>query len=134
MAAGSARRSYGFEHSAVVQCAIDLVQCERHFAEPSDVRANPTAAFTTGEARLAGRRDSCHEKEGGCNCRNALEKLSVHADDVSRSRLLVKVVHVLGADEKSFLQSVSSLARASSAGFGLTLCEPQVGVSLRGLR
>ena len=36
----------------------------------------------------------------------ALEKLSVHVGNFPRTRLLVKVVYVLGADEEAILQSV----------------------------
>jgi hypothetical protein len=34
----------------------------------------------------------------------ALEKLSVHVDDASRTGLLVQIVHVLATDEKAILQ------------------------------
>ena len=38
-----------------------------------------------------------------------LEKLTVHVNDLSRTRLLVKAVHVLGADEQAVLQRVFTL-------------------------
>ena len=36
----------------------------------------------------------------------ALEKLSVHVDNSPRTRLLVKAVNILGADEEAILQGV----------------------------
>jgi hypothetical protein len=83
-----------------------VIQFERHFAEPADVRANPTAAFAPRnfgwrlvEIRVV--------KWSAAACvAAALEKLSMHVDNVSRPRLLVKVVHVLGTDEKEVLQRV----------------------------
>jgi hypothetical protein len=67
---------------------------------------DPTAAFAPGylgwrlvEIRVVKRR-------AAESITTALEEFSVHVDDVSRPRLLVKAVHVLRADEKTVLQRV----------------------------
>jgi hypothetical protein len=99
-------RSHGDEQCAGVQRLIDSIQLERHLAEPADVRAYPTAAVASGN--LGGRPIEIRvvKRSVAASVATALEKLSVHVDNVSRTRLLVKVVHVLGADEKAILQRV----------------------------
>jgi len=100
------RSSYGHKESASIECAIDSIQFKRHFAEPADVRANLAAAFTPAnigrrlvEIRVVKRR-------AAASVAAALEKLSVHVDNFSRTCLLVQAVHVLGAGEKALLQGV----------------------------
>jgi hypothetical protein len=70
------------------------------------VRANPAAAFASGN--LGWRLVEIRVVKGSAaaSVATALEKFSVHVDNVPRTRLLVKVVHVLGADEETVLQSV----------------------------
>jgi hypothetical protein len=87
----------------LIQCSIDSIQLERHFAKPADVRANPTAASAPGD--FGWRLVEIHVAKSwaAAGVATALEKLSVHVDDVLRPRLLVKSVDVLGADEKAIL-------------------------------
>jgi hypothetical protein len=78
---------------------MDSIQLETYFAEPADVWTNPTAAFAPGNF---GRRfvEICvDERRDVASIAAALEQLSVHVNDVSCTCLLVKVVHVLGADK-----------------------------------
>jgi hypothetical protein len=42
--------SYSHEQRALVQCLIDVMQFEWHFAEPADVLADSTAAFASGSS------------------------------------------------------------------------------------
>jgi hypothetical protein len=77
------------EDRAFVQSAKDAIQFEGHFAEPADVRPNPTAALTSGmlgwwivSARVAKWRSAA------CVAA-ALEKLAVHVDDAFRFGLLM---------------------------------------------
>jgi hypothetical protein len=89
-----------------VQSAEDAIQVERHFAEPADVRSNATSAFAPGHFgwRIV---EICIVKwSAAATVATALEKLSVHVDNFPRTRLLVKIVHVLSADEEAVLQAV----------------------------
>ena len=43
------RRARRNEDRAFVQSGEDAIQVERHFAEPADVRSNPTAALAPGK-------------------------------------------------------------------------------------
>ena len=101
-----ARRSYGHKQSALIQCTINPIQFERYFAKPTDVRANPPAASAPGNFgwRLVNVR--VVKRRAVASVATAHEKLSVHVDDLSRTGLLVKVVHVLIADKKALLQGV----------------------------
>src|ERR1019366_1498825 len=78
------RRSYGYEHRAGVQCTIDSIQMEWHFAEPANVWTNPTAALTPGylgwrlvEVRVV-------KGRAAASVATTLEKLSVHVADAFR--------------------------------------------------
>jgi len=114
-----ARRSYGYEQGAGIQRSIDSIQLERHFAEPADVRANPTAASAPWE--FDGRFVEIRVVKWGAatGVATAFEKLAVHVDDVPRTCLLVKVVHVRVQTKRRSCNAFSSLARAKCAGFGL---------------
>jgi len=70
------------------------------------VRAYPTAALAAGN--LGGRlvETRVGKRSTAASVTAALEKLSVHVDDVLRTRLLVQAVHVLRADEQAVLQRV----------------------------
>jgi len=50
----------------------------------------------------------------------ALEKLSVHVDNISCSSQFVEAVHVLGADEKAFLQRLFKLGEGEVGGIRLS--------------
>src|ERR1700722_1636347 len=45
----NARCPDSHEERAFIQFVEDAIQLERHFAEPTDVRANPSAAFAPGK-------------------------------------------------------------------------------------
>src|ERR1700745_2753048 len=46
-----ARRTDRHEDRAFAQCVEDALQLERHFAKPTDVRANPAPAFAPWKLR-----------------------------------------------------------------------------------
>jgi len=81
------------------------------------VRTNQTAAFTAGNFGWRFVDVRVVKWRAAASVAAALEKLSVHVDDVLRTGLLVKVVDVLRADEKTVLQRFSSFVRAKCAGF-----------------
>jgi len=91
------RCAHSHEDGAFVECTEDAIQFERHFAEPADVRANPSAALAPGKLgwRIVG--IGVMKRRSAATVAAALEKFPVHVDDVLRPRLLMKVVHVLGA-------------------------------------
>ena len=62
----------------------------------------------------------------------AFKKFSVHMDDISRARLLVKVVHVLGTDEKAILQRVFKFGESEVCWiwFGCRSNAPTHGIEL----
>jgi len=127
-----ARRSYRHKECALIQCAIDSIQFERHFAEPADVGTNPTAASAPGDfgrRRVEIRVVKCR---AAASIATALEKLSVHVNDVFRTRLLVKSVHVLGADEKAILQRVFKFGESEvrRIRFGCRSNPPTHGIKL----
>jgi hypothetical protein len=70
------------------------------------VRANSTAAFTPGSLGWRFVEIYVVKRRAAASLAAALEKLSVHVDNISCSGLLVKVVHVLGAYEEAILQGV----------------------------
>jgi hypothetical protein len=73
------------------------------------VGANPTAASASGD--FGGRIVEIRVVKWrvAASVATALEKLSVHVDNVPRTCLLVKVVHVLGANKEAILQRVFKL-------------------------
>jgi hypothetical protein len=73
------------------------------------VRANPTAAFAPGHFGWRIVEIRVVKWNVAATVATALEKLSVRVDNFPRTRLLVKAVHVLGADEKAFLQRLFKL-------------------------
>jgi hypothetical protein len=94
------------EDHASLQRVVNPIQFERHLAEPADVRANPTAAFAPVHFgwRIV---EICIVKwSAAATVATAPEKLSVHVDNFPRTRLLVKIVHVLSAGEEAVLQAV----------------------------
>jgi hypothetical protein len=98
------RRTYNYEQRAALQCFIDSIQCERHFAKPTDVRANPASAFAPGKLgwRLM---EICVLKwQAVARIAAVLEKLAMHVDDASCTCLLVQVVHILGTKEQALPQ------------------------------
>jgi hypothetical protein len=70
------------------------------------VRTNPTAAFTSGNFDWRLTEIRVVKGRAAASVATALEKLSVHVDDVSRTCLLVQGVHVLDANEKAILERV----------------------------
>jgi hypothetical protein len=97
----------------------DAIQLERHLAEPTDVRANPTAAFAPGKAGW--RIVSICVAEGCATARvaAALEEFAVHVDNALRPCLLVKIVHVLGAEEQTIFQLLFKLSQREVRRIGL---------------
>ena len=94
-----ARGTYCHEHGALLQRPENLVQLERHFAEPTDVGTNATAACA---ARKPGRRlinIVVFKWRPATGVAAALEKLAMHVNDMLRSRLFVQMVYVLGAEK-----------------------------------
>jgi hypothetical protein len=83
------------------------------------VRANPTAAFALWN--LGWRFVQIHvvEWRAAASVATTFEKVPVHVDHVSRTRLLVKVGHVLGAEEKTILQSVFKFGEGEVRGIRL---------------
>jgi hypothetical protein len=67
------------------------------------MRTNPTAAFAPRDLGWRFVKTRIFKWSTAASVAAALEKLSVHVDDISRTRLLVKAVHVLSADEETFL-------------------------------
>jgi hypothetical protein len=127
-----ARSADGHKESAVIQGPIDSIQVEGHFSEPADVGTNLTAAFTPRNfiRRLVETR--VVERRAAAGIATALEKLSMHVDDVSRTCLLVKAVHVLSADEKALSQSKFKLCEGEVGWirFGCRSNPPTHGVEL----
>jgi hypothetical protein len=76
-----ARRSHGYENSAGFQCLINSIQFERHFAEPANVRANPTAASATGDFGWRFVEICVVKWRAAASVATVLEKFPVHVDD-----------------------------------------------------
>jgi hypothetical protein len=91
------------EDCAFVHSAEDAIQLERHFAEPADVRANPAAAVASGNLRWRIVGGRVVKWRSGASIAAAFEKLPVHMDDANRPSLLMKVIHVLRAEEQAIL-------------------------------
>lgn len=110
------------EDRAFVQCAEDAIQLERHFAEPTDVWANPTAAFAPGKLdwRIVG--VGVTKWRSAAPIATALEEFAVHMDDALRPCLLVKIVHILGAEEQTILQLLFKLSQREVRRIGLRRC------------
>jgi hypothetical protein len=105
------RCPHSHEDRAFVQCAEDAIHLEGQFAEPADMRSNPAAAVA---ARKLGWRiiGVCVVKgRSAAPLAAAPEEFPVHVDNALRSRLLVKVVHVLGAEEQALLQLLFELSQ-----------------------
>jgi hypothetical protein len=98
------RSAHSHEHRAFTQGTEDPVQSEGHFAEPADVRANPSATLATGNLgwRIIG--VSVAKWRSAACIAAALVEFPVHMDHVFRSCLLVEVINVLRAEEKAFLE------------------------------
>jgi hypothetical protein len=98
-----ARCADSHEDRAFVQSAEDAIQLERHFAEPADVRANPSPAVAPGKLgwRIVG--VGVAERRSGATIAAAFEEFAVHVDDIPRPCLLVQVIHVLRAEEQAIL-------------------------------
>jgi hypothetical protein len=80
---------------------MDSIQVERHFAEPTDVWANSSAALTLGKIdwRIVG--VGIVEWWSAAPVAAALEEFAVHMGDPHRSCLFVKVIHILSAEEEA---------------------------------
>jgi hypothetical protein len=76
------RRSDRHEHRAFIQCAEDAIQLERHFAEPANVRANPSAALAPGKLGWRIIEISVFKRWSAATVAAALEEFPVHVDDV----------------------------------------------------
>ncbi len=105
----NSRRAHSHQDRAFVQCFVDSIQLKRDFAEPANVRANPSAAVATRKLGWESIGVCVAERRSVAGVAAALEKLAVHVDDALRSCLLVQVVNILGADEKAVLQQVFKL-------------------------
>src|ERR1039458_3540204 len=103
------RRARRNEDRAFVQSGEDAIQVERQFAEPADVRSNATSAVAPGN--LGGWFvDIGVAERGSAACvATAFEEFAVHVDDALRSSLLVKVIHILGAEEQAVTQGAFEL-------------------------
>ena len=99
-----ARRAHSHEDRAFIEGTEDAIQLERHLAEPTDVRANPTAAVAPAKLgwRIVGVR--VEERRSAACVTAAFEQFAVHVNDALRPGLLVQVVHVLGAEEYAIFQ------------------------------
>jgi len=106
-----ARRSDSHEDRAFAQCAEDAIQVERHFAEPTDVWANPSAAAAPWKFgwRIVGIR--VMKQRSVASITAALEKLAVHVDGALRPCLLMQVINVLRAEKHVFLQLLFELCK-----------------------
>jgi hypothetical protein len=96
------------------------------------VRANLTAAFAPGNLGWRLVETRVVKRRAAASVATALEKLSVHVGDISRTCLLVKVVHVLGADEKAILQRVFKFGESEvrRIRFGCRSHTPTHGIEL----
>ena len=70
------------------------------------MRANLAAAFTPGDFGWRLVEIRVVKRRAAASVAAALEKLSVHVNNLPRTCLLVEAVHVLGAGEKALLQGV----------------------------
>ena len=88
------------EDRAFIQNAEDAIQLERHFAEPADMWANPTAAFAPGNfhGRIVGAR--VVKWRSGASIAAAFEKLAVHVNQLSGAGMLVQAIHILRAKKQ----------------------------------
>jgi hypothetical protein len=118
----NARCADSHEDRAFVQRVEDAIQVERHFAEPTDVRANPSSALASGKLRwrIVGRR--VVKWRSGASVAAALEKFAVHVDDANRPCLLVQIIHVLGAEEQTVFQPLLQLREGEVRRVGLCCC------------
>jgi len=100
----NSRCSDSHEDRAFIQYAEDAIQLEWHFAEPADMRANPAAAIAPGKFgwRIVGVRVT--KRRSAASVTAALEEFPMHVNSALRSSLLVKVIHVLRAEEEAFPQ------------------------------
>ncbi len=128
----NSRCSDSHEDGALLQRMEDAIQLEWHFAEPADVRANPTAAFASWDFGWRFVEIGVGKWSAAASVAAALEKLPVHVDDVSQTCLLVKAVDVLGADEKAILHSVLKIrdGEVSRIRFGCRSNPPPHGIGL----
>ena len=115
----NARCSDSHEYRAFIECVEDAIQFERQFAEPADVRSNPTPAVAPG--KLGWRIVSIYVAEGCATApvAAALEEFPVHVDDALRSSLLVKVIHILRAEEQAVTQGAFELRESEVRRVGL---------------
>ena len=106
-----ARRAHSHEDGAFIEGMEDAIQLERHLAEPADVRANPTSAVAPGNLgwRIVGGR--VVKWRSAAPVAAALEEFAVHVDDALRPCLLMKVVHVLRAEEQTIFQLLFKLSQ-----------------------
>lgn len=94
-----ARGTYCQEHRAFIESTENPIQLERHFAEPTDVGANPAATFALRQLRRRFIRILVFKWRAATGVAATLEELAVHVNDALRSCLFVQVVYVLGAEK-----------------------------------
>ena len=97
----SAGRADGKEDRAIVESGKDFAKLERSLAEPADVRANLSAAWTARNFG-GGLVESCvFERRAGACVAAGFEELAVHVQDTRRAGLFVEIVDVLRAKEQA---------------------------------
>lgn len=91
----------GKKNSAVIESEKNTIEFEGSFPEPADVRADgsATGAARKFEGRLVEGR--IVERRAGAGIATALEKFTMHVNDAAGAGLLVEIVDVLGAEEKT---------------------------------
>jgi hypothetical protein len=101
---------------ACVERVDDLIHLKWGFAEPANVRANPTPAFAS--RNLGGRVVSSYVVKGHAPARvaAAFEQLAVHVNDALRSRPFVEIVDILCAKKESLSQSAFELREYEMTG------------------
>ena len=110
-----ARSAYSNENGASLQRVVDRVEAVGDFAEPADVRANPSAAWALRDLRRRFVGARVVKRSSVATVTAAFEKLAMHVPYRIRPGLLVKGVHVLCAEKEAVLHGVLQLCNRKSA-------------------
>ena len=104
------------EDGTLVECAKNLLEFKRSFAEPADVRADFASAGAAWN--FAGRfvKRGVRERREGTGVATALEEFAVHVENAPRARPLVKIVDVLRAQKEPVVKNLLESSKGNVAG------------------
>ena len=109
-------------HVDAIDLAQDSVHLERDLAEEDDVRPKESAALATWDFAEAAVDGSIEDRWAPAIFFAAgFGKFAVHVDEAARAGTLMKVVHVLGAEEEAVAKSGFQLSEFEVSRVGLGL-------------